>query len=277
MRDMLEEELRRARPVPPAPRPAVVAQARFLATSALVETEKRRRKAVRWGPPAIPGRAIAVAAAALVCLSAAVAIAASSRDWWFFHTPAVQPLSQPVVVASSSAGQSRLARMSGRRWESGGNLSGTSAGMPWEFTAFTAKHDGGGRELCYGVTPNPPNPKGEGAALGCGPTVYPGPGHSDDPSYDTHWLARLVQIPGETETATVKFISGPTAPNVARVDLIVRDGRPISVPTIPAPKGLDLPLRFYVAVLPAHELIHTLVPRDANGNALEHWELPEAL
>jgi hypothetical protein len=275
MRTTLEGKLRHARPVPPQPRDAAVAFARFLAITAAEEGRERRD---RRGPSLsfgrfMPRRGIVIAAAALAGL-AATTVAASSRDWWFFQTSELHPTSQPVVIASSAGGASRLARMSGRAFQSGGEVTGRSAGVPWEFTAFTAQHPGGGSELCYGVTPNPPNPRGEGAAAGCGPTTYPGPGHSDNPDYDSHWLGYLDQVPGETATATIQFFSGPTAPNVTRVDLILGYSHPISVPTIAAPPGLDVHVRFFVAVLPPNEVVRALIPRDQRGDALEHWNLP---
>jgi len=275
MRTTLEDKLRGARPVAPRPRDATVALARFLAVSAAEDGNERE---YTRGTSLLLGRfmsrrGIVLAAAALAGLAAAT-VAASSREWWFFKTSELHPISQPVVVAGSAGGESPLARKSGRAFQSGGEVSGRSAGVPWEFTAFTAEHPGGGSELCYGVTPNPPNPRGEGAAAGCGPMTYPGPGHSDDPGYDSHWLGYLDQMPGETAKATVQFFSGPTAPNVARVDLILGYSHPVSVPTIAAPPGLDVQVRFFVAVLPPNEVVRALIPRDQRGEALEHWNLP---
>jgi hypothetical protein len=274
MRTTLEGKLRDARPIPPGPRDAAVGFARFLAFTAAEEGGQRPRKrgtSLSLGR-FMPRPGVVFAAAALAGLAAAT-VAASSRDWWFFQASELRPTSQPVVVASSAGGESRLARMSGRAFQSGGEIAGRSAGVPWEFTAFTAEHPGGGSELCYGVTPNPPNPRGEGAAAGCGATTYPGPGHSKDPEYDSHWLGYLDQVPGETAKATVQFFSGPTAPNVTRVDLILGYSHPISVPTIAAPPGLDVPVRFFVAVLPPNEVVRALIPRDQRGEALEHWNL----
>jgi hypothetical protein len=274
---LLEERLRQARPAPPSPRPAVVAQARFLARTAHVERELHRptlRERLAW-PGWIPRRALVLCAAVVAALAAAT-MAGSSRDWWFLGTGAPKPISQPVVIVSRSVATHSWGRHAIAPGRSGGAYLAVSNNVPFEFFAYTA-NDSGKFLVCYGITPDPPNPKGVGAGGGCTEASFPGPGHSKDPLSETHWLTYMVLTPWGTETAkNVTFVYGPTAANVARVDLLSPSGPPISLETIPAPEGLGLDVRFYIAVLRSDQLVNALVPRDANGNALEHWNLPQA-
>ena len=273
----LEEQLREARPVPPSPRPAIVAQARFLARTAHVERELHRPKLRerlawhRWIP-----RLAVVLSAAMVAGLAAVTIAGSARDWWFLGTGLAKPINQPVVIVSRSVETQAWTGQGNALSRSGGGYLAVSNNVPFEFFAYAAS-DSGKPRVCYGVTPDPPNPRGVGAGDACTPPYFPGPGHSSDPLSETHWLTYMVLTPWGSETAKdVTFVFGPTAPNVARVELLSPTGPTISVETIPAPNGLGLDLRFYIAVLRADQLINALVPRDASGKALEHWNLPQA-
>jgi hypothetical protein len=51
------------------------------------------------------------------------------------------------------------------------------------------------------------------------------------------------------------------------------DGTVVSVPTFPGPTDLTVPVRLRIAVLRLDHLVHTIVPRDQNSDALEHWDL----
>jgi hypothetical protein len=93
---------------------------------------------------------------------------------------------------------------------------------------------------------------------------------------DAHWVGFGTAIAGKVQNAETKIHVGPAAENVRSVDLENDDGRVIRVPTIAAPKDLGVPARFWIAVLPVEHLVHTLVPRDNHGKALEHWHLPIA-
>jgi hypothetical protein len=100
------------------------------------------------------------------------------------------------------------------------------------------------------------------------------------PERDLHWVGWSVYIAGPIEPSGggtgPKYLSGPAAANVRRVDLVSGDGSVVSVPTFPGPSSLGVPVRLWVAVLRLDHLVQTIVPRDANGKALEHWRLDPA-
>ena len=97
------------------------------------------------------------------------------------------------------------------------------------------------------------------------------------PTGELHWVGLSVEIQGPIEPSGggtgPKYLSGPAAANVRRVDLVSPDGSVVSVPTFPGPTSIGVPVRLWVAVLRLDHLVGTLVPRDANGKALEHWHL----
>lgn len=263
----LESALRRARPVPPPAAPSVIEQARLLAS------EQRTRRVPEVGGNRLPrlSRRLALGVAACLIGLAGATVGAASRDWWFFHDIPLRPVSQVVVVASSS---NELTTPWGPPWpRSGGEMIGDSNGVPWELVSFVAKPPQEDSELCWGVTTDLSG-SGRGGAINCSATEYPGPGHSDDSHVETHWLGFFTHVPGLLDQAEEKLIAGPTNENVADVDLIVSDGAPIRVHTLAAPPGLPVSVRFYVAALPVDKVVRALVPRDAQGNALERWNLP---
>jgi hypothetical protein len=63
---------------------------------------------------------------------------------------------------------------------------------------------------------------------------------------------------------------------VRRVDLENNQRQLVSVPTLEAPPDLGVRARSWVVILPVEHLVHTVVARDEDGNALERWRLPWA-
>jgi hypothetical protein len=99
------------------------------------------------------------------------------------------------------------------------------------------------------------------------------------PERDLHWVGWSLLVPGPIASGGgrgPKYLSGPAATNVRRVDLVSGDGSVVSVPTFPGPSSLGVPVRLWVAVLRLDHLVQTIVPRDANGRALEQWHLDQA-
>jgi hypothetical protein len=92
---------------------------------------------------------------------------------------------------------------------------------------------------------------------------------------DLHWVSMTLHVPGpinEGGGTGPKWLFGVTNPNVSRVDLENdNDGTVVSVPTFAAPKDLAGRVRLWVAALRLDQLVHTVVPRDKDGEALEHW------
>jgi hypothetical protein len=97
---------------------------------------------------------------------------------------------------------------------------------------------------------------------------------------ELHRVGATLHVPGPIEPTGggtgPKYLFGVAAPNVRRVDLESRDGTVVRVPTFAGPPDLGVPVRLWVAALRLDHLVHTIVPRDDEGDALEHWHLPWA-
>jgi hypothetical protein len=102
------------------------------------------------------------------------------------------------------------------------------------------------------------------------------PPHGAD---ELHWVGSGLAIQGLIDPSGggtgPKYLYGPATAEVRRVDLESDDGV-VSVPTFAGPPELGLDVRYWVAVLRLDRLVHTIVPRDAEGKALEHWHLAMA-
>lgn len=171
-------------------------------------------------------------------------------------------------------------------------LHGDVAGKRWELQAFFETRNGWptmsrrsapGHLLCVGLNPGGTPKPYHGTdvprlgAFSCGQPV-----HGVQPSRggESHWVGFGVHVPGPISAAGggtgPKYLFGTAAPEVRRVDLESNDGTVVSVPTFLGPSDFGVPARFWVSVLRLEHLVHTLVPRDAEGNELERWELPQA-
>ena len=97
---------------------------------------------------------------------------------------------------------------------------------------------------------------------------------------DLHWVGWTLYVPGPIEPSGggtgPKWVYGLAASNVRHVDLEGDHGAVASVPTFGGPSDLGVDVRVWVCVLRLDQLVHTIVPRDASGDALEHWHLPQA-
>lgn len=213
-------------------------------------------------------RLLVVLAAALATMYAVPAVA--EERWWWVSSPdeSMQPITQVLTVGSWTSKELKI------HPEEGGVPSARfdAVGGQWLLQAFINQRG----LLCVGVSPDPPRLANEvGAFIACGHPVH-GIGPAATPERDRHWVRFDTAIPGKVESAKARFMFGPAAANVRELDLENEDGRVICVSALAAPEGLGVPARFWIAVVPMEQLVHTLVPRDEDGTALERWRLPIA-
>lgn len=151
------------------------------------------------------------------------------------------------------------------------------ADVQWVVQAFMSRHRGLNEDmLCLALSPDPSPPGGDlGDGGACGFPVHGLAPRTINPD-NLHWVGFSASIPGRVTTGVPKFLYGPAAANVHTVDLEGSDGRAIRVPTHAIPDEIGLDARFWVVAIPPDQLVHTIVPRDEDGNALERWRLPTA-
>jgi hypothetical protein len=95
-----------------------------------------------------------------------------------------------------------------------------------------------------------------------------------------HWISFVRYVPGPIRKGGgtgPKWLFGVAHANVSRVDLEdENNGTVVSVPTFAGPSDQGVQVQLWIAVLRLDHLVHTVVPRDKEGDALEHWRLPIA-
>jgi hypothetical protein len=162
-------------------------------------------------------------------------------------------------------------------------IQGEVAGQRFEMEVFFHGQTGSGSELTVGLSPGGPAKAPHGTDVpGFGSAAGGSPVHGlyEPDEGDIHWVGSTLYVPGPIEASGggtgPKYFYGPAAPNVRRVDLEGDDSLVVRVPTFAGPSDFGLNVRVWVAVLRLDQLVHTIVPRDANGHALEHWHLQEA-
>jgi hypothetical protein len=159
-------------------------------------------------------------------------------------------------------------------------IQGELAGQRFEMEVFM----GARNHLWVGLSPGGPakpaygtDVPGLGSATG-GLPIYGL--ETDGGPLGLHWVGWILDVPGPIEPTGggtgPKYLYGLAAPRVRRVDLEGDHGKVVSVRAFPGPSQLGVNVRVWVAALRLDQLVHTIVPRDANGDALEHWHLPEA-
>jgi hypothetical protein len=221
-----------------------------------------------------PRWALAIGAVALAVIYSVPAVA--QERWWWMSSPnsTLKPVSQVVTVG---------------KWKTADLLDPRAAGpaqratvvygdVRWIVQAFMSKHRGLNVDmLCLALNPDPPRPANDlGGSGACGFPVHGlmPPGLKAE---ELHWVGFSASIPGRVESGTPKFMLGPAASNVRTVDLEnVVDRRVIRVSTHEIPEEVGVDARFWIVAIPPDQLIHTIVPRDEEGNELERWRLPTA-
>jgi hypothetical protein len=209
---------------------------------------------------------LVIVATALAVMYAVPAVA--EERWWWVSSPddPRQPVTQVLTLSRWTTQEVVLRPAEGAVPTTRFNVRGVN----WTLQAFVSK----GGDLCMGVVPDPPS---LGNDVGGGVSCYlPFDELRRTSSAEWHWVGFTTMIPGRLDLSKKKFLYGPAAENVDYVDLENSDGRGTRVPTIAPPKELGEPARFWIAVLPIEHVVHTLVPRDEDGKALEHWRLPQA-
>jgi hypothetical protein len=219
-------------------------------------------------------RTLVAVAAALAVLSSVPAVA--QERWWWMDLPpnaTLKPVSQVVVV-----GRWKAEELLDPRAGPAQTAPVVTGDVRWVVEAFMSRHRGLNEDmLCLRLSPDPPRPANDlGAGGACGFPVHGllPPGLEVE---ELHWVGYTAGIPGRVSEGTPTFMLGPAAPNVQTVELENDvDRRVIRVPTHPIPREVGVDARFWIAVMPVDQLVHTIVPRDENGEALERWRLPTA-
>jgi hypothetical protein len=215
-----------------------------------------------------PRRVLVLVLVALAVIYSVPAVA--QERWWWVSSPddPAQPVTQVISMGPWKI-EDLLIEPGDATAPSRSIITGNDR---WILQAYVSKES----SLCVGISPAPPRPANEGAGIGCGFPVR-GLAPPEIPSEKLHWVGFIAGIPGRVTGTSPKFLFGPAAPNVHTIDLENNnDGRAIRVRTHPLPDSLGVDARFWIVVVPPAELVHTLVPRDENGKALEHWHLPIA-
>jgi hypothetical protein len=239
-----------------------------------------------------PRRALVLVAAVLVGIYAVTAVAADRRPrvvyWLFDRSSETYPLTQVPTVGKWTP--TKRAGLDFVRTDKGyvpkGSivpvLHGTVAGQRFEMQVFMRK-EGSRKLLNVGFHPGETPPPYHGTNIPAFSFVTGGApvhGLSDADEEQLHWVSSGLSIPGPIESSGggtgPKYHWGLAAANVRQVDLENDDGRVVRVPTFPGPRDLEVRVRVWIAVLRLDHLVHTIVPRDEEGKALEHWQLPIA-
>lgn len=238
------------------------------------DARKRERRArLRLLATARRRRTLVVVAAALAVIYSMPAVA-QERWWWFSPDSTLQPVSQVVTV-----GNWKTEELLDPRAVSPAQTAPIVTGdVRWIVQAFVSRHRGLNKEMfCLVLSRDRPSPDtGLGGGGACGFPVH-GLLPLTTPPERLHWVGYTASIPGLVASGTPKIMFGPAAPNVRTVDLEnILDRRVIRVPTHQIPDEVGLDARFWIVVIPPDQLVHTIVPRDENGKALERWRLPTA-
>jgi hypothetical protein len=269
----------------------------------------RRRELLR------PRRVLVLVAAVLAVIYAVAAVAASSPRvgpayWLFDRSGEMYPVNQVptvgewVVRKRGTLGAVQTDEGSVSEVKAVPVLQGSVAGHRFEMSALIDENGravgpmamrspgstvlsfgfsgGGPAEPSYGTNVPSVGSGGFGAAAVHGlPQLVP-PWAEPPEADDLHWVSLTLSIPQGFEASGggtgPKWLFGVANPRVTRVDLEnENDGTVVSVPTFPGPDQSPVRLQLWVAVLRLDQLVHTVVPRDKDGEALEHWHLSTAL
>jgi hypothetical protein len=99
------------------------------------------------------------------------------------------------------------------------------------------------------------------------------------------WVSIAATVGGTLEKTNAGYVGdgpkwffGVANEKVARVELEnTNDGTVVSVPTFAPPNEFPIRVRLWVAAVRLDQLVHVVVPRDQDGEALERWEMNAAL
>jgi hypothetical protein len=150
---------------------------------------------------------VAVAAVAIPLLAVA-----ASKDWWFLaHGALPKPTSSPVVIKVERWGASE-----------------------WQVVAYPSETDG----ICFGITPI----RGSVAAvMGCAPLRGIARTSHTKPTPDL-----TITFLASFNTSGISYIVGPVVATATHVEVVLRDGQHVHLPTFSAPPPLTN-VRFYAS------------------------------
>jgi hypothetical protein len=219
-------------------------------------------------------RALILVAAVLGAIYAVPAVAQQRWSWMLTPNATLKPVSQVVTVGKWQTRELLDPRAAGPA-----QTAPVFAGdVQWVVQAFVSKHRGLNENmLCLALTADSPRQADDlGGGGACGFPVH-GLAPSKVPPERLHWVGFSLSIPGQVEKGAPKFLFGPAAANVRTVELEDNvAGQAIQVETHPIPAEVGVDARFWIVAVPPDKLVHTIVPRDEDGAALEHWHLPSA-
>lgn len=205
--------------------------------------------AARRGPRrVVTRRRLVVLVGVLAAVLIPLAAIAASRDWWFLHGPAPEPVS-PVVVVKEGV------------WD----------GHPWQLVAFRSSTDG----LCFSLTPKADDP-GRAGALDCAPFQ----GVPATPESNPSKPLGITYLQISRDSSRPQFpqsVSGPVVEPATEVVLTFADGSVIRTPTFAAPPDLGAAVRFYAVQLPTVDPAPELVKAaglDASGEVVACLVIP---
>jgi hypothetical protein len=185
----------------------------------------------RSTPSRRTGRRLLLALAVLAVAALIAVPALAFNGWWFFGSSAPTPAGA-VAVAKT----------------------GTLNGVSWKLTAYVSTDAG----ICVQFAPNPG--QGAHAAAGCGLGV-----RGDRSATTAHAVGYIRTI---NSPHVPDFIFGATADDVTEVDALLNNGQTFKAATVPAPEGIQLPLRFYIMAIPHCSSLTALVAR-SHGEVIE--------
>jgi hypothetical protein len=233
-----------------------------------------------------PRRLVALAAVVLLAIFAVSAVASERPRrpvYWLFDRsdetyPTIQLPTRAEWRLRERAGRNFVRTKKGfvPKVERVPVLEGSVAGHRWEMLAFLDERGLLNVGLNPGGTPPPYHGTDVPAFIGgasAGWHVRWIAGGTDAEDHAAWWSTYIPERISDGGVTGPKWHFGPAAPNVTHVDLENDDGSVVRVRTFPGPPNLGAPTRLWVAVLRLDHLVHTIVPRDKDGNALEHWHL----
>lgn len=255
--------LRKARPSN-GPDSAAFTYARArLDTLIYADAEAKARAATRR-PPSKRLIVMLAVFAALVFAFSAVATDGPGDDISYWYD----------ITDRSARAEAGVQEVTLGQWQAG-TIHGEASGYGWSLRPYVTEGAPNAPNGTLGIEFGTDLPKYEGSneAQASDQTWgYPVYGLAKGPNL--HWIGWGAYIPGTIGSGggdPPKYVYGPANSRVMSIDLVADEKYVVTVRTFAGPPGVRA--RFWVAVLPLGHLVHTLVPRDRNGNALERWRL----
>lgn len=188
-------------------------------------------------------RLLLAVALLLIAVLVPLTALALGRGWWFLSAYGPKPVGTVVSVTTGS-------------WHT----------TPWSLTAF--RTDKG--TICYTLTVEPATPQPLGSAEACGPISTKAPISFLRNLGTGHVLLTRghFSLHGPHPRNVPAYIIGATDDHISTVTIQGLGGSAQRIDTIPAPAGLNAPVRFFVAKRPAAAAITKITGQDAGGSSV---------